>query len=159
MMENIQSLSDLEDAIKLLKFKKAEDEKLLKELFYMAYESVKPINMIKNLFKEPVASQNIRDNLLTSSVGLGAGYLSKLLFQGVVRIPFKNFIGSALMMSVENLIAKNPGVVSTLSSLLLNAFSKKSKKNVAEEIDYEDYEQDHVHRDIRTESIDFETIY
>lgn len=158
-MENIQSLSDLEDAIKLLKFKKAEDEKLLKELFYMAYESVKPINMIKNLFKEPVASQNIRDNLLTSSVGLGAGYLSKLLFQGVVRIPFKNFIGSALMMSVENLIAKNPGVVSTLSSLLLNAFSKKSKKNVVEEMDYEDYEQDHVHRDIRTESIDFETIY
>src|SRR4030066_2103717 len=124
-MEKIQSLSELEDAIKLLKFKKAEDEQLLKELFYMTYENVKPINMIKSLFKEPIASQNIKDSLLTTSVGLGAGYLSKLLFQGVVRVPFKNFIGSALMLSVENLIAKNPGVVGALSSLFMNAFSKQ----------------------------------
>lgn len=158
-MEKIQSLSELEDAIKLLKFKKAEDEQLLKELFYMTYENVKPINMIKNLFKEPIASQNIKDSLLTTSVGLGAGYLSKLLFQGVVRVPFKNFIGSALMLSVENLISKNPGVVGAVSSLFMDAFSRKSKKDVDKEIDYEDYEQDHVHRDARTEPVDLETIY
>ncbi len=155
-MEKIQSLSDLEDAIKLLKFKKAEDEKLLKELFYMTYESVKPINMIKNLFKEPVASQNIKDSLLTTSVGLGAGYLSKLLFQGVVRVPFKNFIGSALMLSVENLITKNPGVVGALSSLFLDAFSRKSKKIIVEEMEYENQD---IHREPNNETIDFETIY
>lgn len=155
-MEKIQSLSELEDAIKLLKFKKAEDEQLLKELFYMTYENVKPINMIKNLFKEPIASQNIKDSLLTTSVGLGAGYLSKLLFQGVVRVPFKKFIGSALMLSVENLISKNPGVVSTVSSLILNAFSKKPKKDADEEVDYE---EDDVHRDVKTEPADLETIY
>ena len=74
-MEKIQSLSELEEAIKLLKFKKSEDEQLLKELFYMTYENVKPINMIKNIFKEPIASQNIKDSLLTTSVGLSAGYL------------------------------------------------------------------------------------
>jgi hypothetical protein len=155
-MEKIQSLSDLDDAIKLLKFKKAEDEQLLKELFYMTYENVKPINMIKNLFKEPIASQNIKDSLLTTSVGLGAGYLSKLLFQGIVRVPFKNFIGSALMLSVENLIAKNSGVVSSLSSLFLNAFTRKSKKNVDKEVGYE---QDDVHREVDSEPIDLETIY
>lgn len=155
-MEKIQSLSELEDAIKLLTLKKAEDEQLLKELFYMSYENVKPINMIKNLFKEPIASQNIKDSLLTTSVGLGAGYLSKLLFQGVVRVPFKNFIGNALMMGVENLIAKNPGIVSTLSSLFLNTFSKKSKKDTDEEVDYE---EDAIHKDVKTEPIDLETIY
>lgn len=156
MMEKIQSLSDLEDAIKQLKFKKAEDEQLLKELFYMTYENVKPINMIKNIFKEPVASQNIKDSLYTTSVGLGVGYLSKMLFQGVVRVPFKNFIGSALMLSVENLIAKNPGVVSALSSLFLNAFSKKPKKNIVEEMEYE--HQD-IHKEPDDEPIDLETIY
>lgn len=155
-MEKIQSLADLEDAIKLLKFKKAEDEILLKELFYMTYESVKPINMIKNLFKEPVASQDMTDNLLTTSIGFGAGYLSKLLFQGVMRVPFKNFIANALMVGVDNLVTKNPGIVSTLSSLFLNAFSKKSKKNIVEEMDYE--HQD-IHREPNNEPIDFETIY
>ncbi len=149
-MEKIQSLSELENAIKLFQFKKAEDEQLLKELSYMIYENAKPINMIKNLFKEPIESQNIKDSLLTTSVGLGAGYLSKLLFQGVARVPFKNFIGSALMLSVENLISKNPGVISTLSSLFLNTFSKKPKKDA----DYED-----VHKEPDNGPIDLETIY
>lgn len=158
-MGKIQTMSELENAINLLKFKKAEDEKLLKELIYTAYENAKPINMIKNLFKDMAESQTLKDNLLSSSVGLGVGYLSKLLFQGVVRVPFKNFIGSALMLSVENLIAKNPGIVNLLASFFLNTFSKKSKKNSAEEDEYEDYEQDHIHRDARTAPIDLETIY
>lgn len=158
-MEKIQSMSDLEYAIKLLEFKKAEDEKLLKEISYMTYEAVKPINIIKNIFKESVDSENVKSNLLTTSVGLGAGYLSKLLFQGVVRVPFKKFFGSAIMLSVENIISKNPEVVNVLTSFFLNTFSKESKKNVAEKVDYDDYEQDHVHRDARTEPIDLETIY
>lgn len=158
-MEKIQSLSELEDAIKLLRHKKAEDEKLLKELAYMTYENVKPINMIKNLFKDTAESQTIKNSILSSSVGLGVGYLSKLLFQGVARVPFKNFIGSALMLSVENLITKNPGLVSALSSIFVDVFSRKPKKNVAEEDEYEDYEQDHIHKDARTAPIDLETIY
>ena len=82
-MGKIQTMSELENAINLLKFKKAEDEKLLKELIYIAYENAKPINMIKNLFKDMAESQTMKDNLLNTSVGLGVGYLSKLLFQGV----------------------------------------------------------------------------
>lgn len=155
-MEKIQSLSELEDAIKLLQFKKAEEEQLLKELSYMIYENTKPINMIKNLFKEQLDSKNEKDSLLTTSVGLGAGYLTKLLFQGVVRVPFKNVIGSAIMLGVDNLITNNPRVVSTLSSLFLNAFSKKSKKIIVEEMDYE--HQD-IHREPDDEPIDLETIY
>ena len=156
-MEKIQSLSELEDAIKLLKFKKAEEKQLLKELFYTVYENAKPINIIKNIFKQPLASQNEKDSLLTTSVGLGAGYLSKLLFQGVVRVPFKNLIGSALMLGVDNLITKNPGVVSKFSSLVLNVFSKKPKKIIVEEMDYENQD---IHREPNNnEPIDLETIY
>lgn len=155
-MEKIQSLAELEDTIKLLQYKKVEDEQLLKELFYMIYENTKPINMIKNIFKQPLDSQNEKDSLLTTSVGLGAGYLTKLLFQGVVRVPFKNFIGSALMLGVDNLITKNPGVVSALSSLFLNAFSRKPKKIIVEEMDYK--HQD-IHREPDNETIDLENIY
>lgn len=155
-MEKIQSLSELEDAIKLLQFKKAEDEKLLKELFDIAYENVKPINIIKNLFKEPLDSQNIKDSLFTTTVGLGAGYLSKLLFQGFVRVPFKKFIGSALMLGIENLIAKNPGVINVLSNMFLNAFSKKTKKDIVEEMDYENQD---IHRETDEDPIDLENIY
>ncbi|HEY9168198.1 MAG TPA: hypothetical protein VIN72_01775 [Lutibacter sp.] len=155
-MEKIQSLSELEDAIKLLEFRKAEEEQLLKEISFLTYESVKPINIIKNLFKESVETQTIRDSLINTSVGLGFGYLSKILFQRVVRVPFKKIFGSALMIGVENLIVKNPEVVSSLSSLLLNVFTKKSKENIDEDIDNK---EDDIHKDIKTDPIDLETIY
>ncbi|MDD3721834.1 MAG: hypothetical protein PHW92_04995 [Lutibacter sp.] len=154
-MEKIHSLSDLDDAIKLLEFKKAEEEQLLKEISYMTYESIKPINIIKNLFKDSVESQDIKDNLINVSVGLGFGYLSKILFQSVVRVPFKKIIGSALMLSVENLIAKNPDIVSTLSSLFLNIFRKKSDEKDSKDGDYEE----DVHREVDDEFMDLENIY
>lgn len=144
-MGKIQSISDLEDAIKLLEFKKAEEEKLLKEISHMTYESVQPINMIKNIFKESLTPQNIKDNLVNTSVGLGFGYLSKILFQSVVRVPFKKFIGSALMISVENLVAKNPEVVSAIATFILNSITKKSDKDV--------------HKEVDNEFMDLETIY
>ncbi|WP_372767605.1 hypothetical protein [Lutibacter sp.] len=144
-MGKIQSISDLEDAIKLLEFKKAEEEKLLKEISHMTYESVQPINMIKNIFKESLTPQNMKDNLVNTSVGLGFGYLSKILFQSVVRVPFKKFIGSALMISVENLVAKNPEVVSAIATFILNSITKKSDKDV--------------HKEVDNEFMDLETIY
>lgn len=153
-MEKIQSISDLEDAIKLLEFKKEEEKQLLKDISLMAYESVKPINIIKNIFKESVATQHIKDNLINTSVGLGIGYLSKILFQSVIKVPFKKIIGSALMLSVENLVVKNPEVVSSLATLFLNTFSKKFDKDAPLEAEYED-----VHREVDDEFIDLETIY
>lgn len=154
MMEKIQSISDLDNAIKLLEFKKAEEEQLLKELSLMAFESVKPINMIKNIFKDSVASQSIIENIVNASVGLGIGYLSKILFQSIVKVPLKKLLGSALMLSVENMIAKNPEIVSSLTTLFLNIFSKKSDKDDSEETSHED-----IHRDVDQGSIDLETIY
>ncbi|MFA5297684.1 MAG: hypothetical protein WC389_05685 [Lutibacter sp.] len=154
-MGKIQSISDLDDAIKLLEFKKAEEEQLLKEISLMAYESVKPINMIKNIFKESVASQNIKENIVNASVGLGIGYLSKILFQSVVKVPLKKLFGSALMLSIENIVAKNPEIVSSLSTLFLNIFSKKSDKDDSKETSHDEG----VHRDVDQEPIDLETIY
>lgn len=153
-MGKIQSISDLEDAILLLKNKRLEEEKMLKEIFNQTYESIKPINIIKNIFRETVEPQNLKDSLVSTSVGLGLGYLSKILFQRIVKVPFKKFFGSALMLSVENLVAKYPEVVTTIANFFLNTFSKKSDKDDSKEVDYED-----IHREVKTDPIDLETIY
>ncbi len=139
-MGKIQSLSDLEDTIKLLEYKKAEDEQLLKEISYMTYESVKPINMLKNIFKESLTPQNLKENLINTSVGLGFGYLSKILFQSVVRVPFKKLIGSALMLSIENMVVKNPEIVSAIATFFLNSFNKKPDSEDSKEVDSEEHQ-------------------
>ena len=155
-MGKIKSMSDLEDTIQMLERKRDEEVEMMRDVFYLTYESLKPINIIKNLFKESVTPVTVKDNLVNTSVGLGFGYLSKILFQSVVKLPFKKFLGSALMLSVENLIAKNPEVVGSLASFISNTFSKKPEKNIVEEMDYE--HQD-IHREPDNEPVDLETIY
>lgn len=154
-MGKIKSMSDLEDTIQMLERKRDEEVEMMREVFYLTYESLKPINIIKNIFKESVIPATVKDNLVNTSVGLGFGYLSKILFQSVVKLPFKKFLGSALMLSVENLVAKNPKVVGSLASFILNAFSKKSEKDT----NPKETEQDDIHREVDTEPIDLETIY
>ena len=58
------------------------------------------------------------------------------------------------MLGVENLIAKNPDIVSTLSSLFLNVFRKKSDEKDSKDGDYED-----VHKEVDDEFMDLENIY
>ncbi|MCM2301451.1 MAG: hypothetical protein NDI80_02390 [Flavobacteriaceae bacterium] len=125
-MEKIYSENDLNRIILQLESKQTIEAKLLKEQFYLTYESLKPINIIKNIFKQASESQEIKENIINSSVGLTAGYLSKILFETVANSPLKKLVGSVVMFSVKNAVAHNPVVI----KLLLNGFLKiiSSKK-------------------------------
>jgi hypothetical protein len=110
-MQTIFTEADLRAAIVQLERKQAEEEILLKAQALVAYESIKPINLIRNTFMEAAESHDLHDNLINSSVGLGAGYLSKVLFQGATNSPVKKLIGTALMFGIKNVIAHNPETV------------------------------------------------
>ncbi len=128
-MEKIYSETDLNFAILLLENKQAAEEKMLKEQFQHTYESIKPINIIKNIFKETTESQEIKDNMLNTTVGLTAGYVSKIIFERVANSPLKKLVGNAVMFTVKNAIAKNPEVVKLLANGFLNMISSKKSKD------------------------------
>lgn len=126
-METIRSMDDLEAAIQLLETKKVEEEKIMKEIFYQAYESMKPINIVKNIFKEAkegLEPHNIKDSLL----GIGIGFLSKIIFQSIVRGPFKKILGTAVMIGVEKLVTKYPEIVKSLPISLLEILNNQPHK-------------------------------
>jgi len=124
-MQKINSETGLRDAILQLESKQADEAKMLKEQFHLAYESIKPINLIKSILKEAVASRDLLDNLLNTSVGLTAGYLSKILFQGVTKSPFKKLLGTALMFGIINVVAKNPEAVKSFGNGFLKMIMSK----------------------------------
>lgn len=128
-MEKIYSETDLNFAILLLENKQAAEEIMLKEQFHLTYESIKPINIVKNIFKKATESQEIKENILNTSVGLTAGYLSKILFERVANSPLKKLVGSAVMFSVKNAVANNPEVVKLLANGFLKMISSKKSKN------------------------------
>ena len=112
-MQTIITTDDLRAAIVQLEARQAAEGILLKEQALLTYESIKPINIIKNIFEEAGESHDVVENLINSSVGLSAGYLSKFLFQGISGGPIRKILGTALMFGVKKLIAHNPETVKT----------------------------------------------
>lgn len=131
-MQTIFTETDLRIAILQLESRQAEESIVLKEQFHVAVESIKPINLIKSAFTEVAESQDLQDNLINSTIGLSAGYLSKVLFQGISGSPVKKILGTALMFGVKNLIAQNPETVKSWGSvffkIIKNVLSNKGAK-------------------------------
>lgn len=135
-MEPITTQHELRAAILRLEFKQSEEGKELKEQFRTAYNSVKPANIILNTLKDLGESSIIKDNFLNTTVGLGTGYLSKMIFQGVVNSPIKKLLGSALMYGITNVVAKNPDAIKLLAKKFFNLFESNTTKEVDETENY-----------------------
>jgi len=129
-MQKIFSDADLRAAIIQLEYKQAEEGKLLKEQFLLAYDSIKPINLINSTFREVAGSADLKNNLLNTVTGLTAGYLSKKIFERGKNNPVKKIIGVALMYGVTDFIAKNPETVKALGRGFLNIIRNKPGSRV-----------------------------
>ncbi len=129
-MQKINSATGLRDAILQLESKQAEEAKMLKKQFHLVYESIKPVNLIKNAFKEVAQSQDLKKNILNTSVGLAAGYVSKKLFERSSNNPVKKLLGSVLMFGVTNIVAKNTEPVKSLMKKFLEIVRSKSADRV-----------------------------
>jgi len=130
-MEKISSENDLKAAILHLESKQTEEGKILKMQYLQAYESMKPINIIKSTFKEVSASPALKDELFNISVGLAAGYVSKILFQGTSHSPLRKLFGTVLMFGITNAVAKHPEVVKSVGRRVIKALIGKPAEETA----------------------------
>ena len=127
-MQKITSESELRIAIMFLESQQVEQGKQLKAQVQLAYESIKPINLAISALKEVATSSELQHNLFSTSVGVGAGYISKVLFQGVTNSPLRKLLGSALMFGITNLVTKNPDVLKSLVAGIFNMIRRKTHK-------------------------------
>ena len=128
-MKNKNATDTLNELIIIQEMRCANDLKLLKEQFDVAYESVKPINMIKNLFHEVTASPEIKNDLLSNVIGFGTGFLSKKLLLGSSHNPVKKVFGTLFEFAVGNMVSKHADGIKTIGGNLLKHFLKKTKTN------------------------------
>ncbi len=107
-MQMINSGNELRMAILALEIQQSDEGRMLKEHLHIAYESIKPINLIKSAFKEVSESQDLRDASFNTFIGLTVGYFSKIVFERISNNPFKKLFGTALQFAIANVVAKNP---------------------------------------------------
>lgn len=105
-----------------------EEERVLKEHFHLIYDSLKPINLIKNTLSEAITSPDIRNNLLNAAIGLGTGYLAKKL---LIKKPdglIQNIEGSMLQLLVAAKVTDN---ADEIRSVIKTIFHKVTNWNKA----------------------------
>lgn len=129
-MKQINTLLELKQEIALLEIKQTENKIALKEQFKITYENLRPINLIKNTFKDLTASSDFKGNILNSTLGLGAGFLTKKVVFGATHNPFKQIIGTLLQLGVTNIIAKNGDDIKLSLLKMISVIVGKPKKPI-----------------------------
>jgi hypothetical protein len=124
-MQNITSAADLKSAIQSLEVEKAMSEQQLKNQFNEIKESFKPINLIRNAINDLTSEPTIVDKLISTTMGLAGGYLSKKIVVGSSHNLFRKIFGSVLEYGVTSLVARNPETIKTISHFVINMFRKK----------------------------------
>jgi hypothetical protein len=128
-MQNITSSAALKDAIQLLEVEQEIKGQLLKEQLYIAYESLKPLNLLKHTLKEITSSPYMIDNISGGVMGLVSGFLSRKIFVGASGNLIRKLIGSILQFGITNVVAQNSSVIRSLGQALFHYFFRKNELN------------------------------
>lgn len=128
-MQNITSVAELKNSILLLEDEQAVKGQLLKEQFLITYESLKPLNLLRNTLKEISTSPYLIDNILGTATGLATGYLSKKVFIGASANIIRKLIGSVLQFGVTTAVAQHPDTIKSLGQFILQHIFRKKEKN------------------------------
>jgi hypothetical protein len=128
-MQNITSIAGLKDAIQLLEIEQGIKGQLLKEQFYLTYESLKPINILKKTLKEISSSPYLIDNISGTAMGLASGFLSKKIFVGTSGNIFRKLIGSILQFGITNVVTQNSDIIKSVGHAIFQYFLRKKEMN------------------------------
>jgi len=125
MMDNLDSIDKLKQAIALAEKQQAIDKDLLQEQFKITYANLSPANLIINTFNELTHSEEFKEDILDTAIGLATGYLSKKVIIGNTNNPIKNLFGVVLQMAVTNLVTNHSETIKSTIMLLINKISNK----------------------------------
>ncbi|MCG9791187.1 hypothetical protein [Flavobacterium algicola] len=78
----------------------------LKNQLLITYESVKPLNILKETLSEINHSPETKVNVAETALSLAGGYFSKKLIMGKSNSFFKKILGYGLQYGVTKLISK-----------------------------------------------------
>jgi len=124
-MQNIDTLTGLREAITRLEQRRAAEEQVLKADLMTLFETLQPVNMLRDFVQGGTASQEGKGNLLFTTVGLTAGYLARKVVAGMTKTPFRRLAGDAVLVSVTNAIENHPDLVVSAGRAILGLFRRK----------------------------------
>lgn len=125
-MQKITTAEGLKSAIQQLEYRQANEWPLLRDQFLAAYDSFKPINIIKSTIKQAITSPDIKENVVNAAIGFTTGFVAKKVFVGNLNNhPFQKLLGIILEMLVVNKVTKNADEIKAIGNVILKKAIKK----------------------------------
>jgi hypothetical protein len=103
------------------------DFRLLKEQLHIAFESVKPVNLIKNLVHDVTSSPEIKEDVMSNIMGLATGFISKKLIVDNNSGTVKKVFATILQFAIANVVSKHSTDIKAVGTALYNNFFKNNK--------------------------------
>jgi hypothetical protein len=133
-MQKIKSISELRLEIENLEVAQGLELKEVEFHYEEILKSITPSSVVKSALNVLTDSNDLKDNIVNSTIGLSAGYATKTMYETFSHSPVKKLVGTILMFGITNLVAKNPIIVSTLSTGIFNLIKNfTSKKHIKTE--------------------------
>lgn len=128
-MENITTSADLKQEIQILEEQQTYRAMQLREHFFLTYESLKPINLIESTLNEIKSSPYFVNNVIDTSIGLAAGYLSRKAIVNDSAGIFRKLFGIVLQFGITNLVAQNPETIKSFGRFIIQQITRKKETN------------------------------
>lgn len=134
-MKKITATNQLQEMIVLLEIEHLHNEELVKAQFKVTYDSLKPVNIIKNTIQDVLSTPILNSSMLQSAIGIVTGYFSKKAVVGESHNKVREIAGTILQFGVTKVIAGNPEVLhAILRYVSKHVFHKKDGKTTREHV-------------------------
>ena len=142
-MKRKNTSENLNQAILLLEVRRNNEFINLKEQFYVTYEYLRPVNILKSTFKEIVETTELKKGLGSIAIGIASGFIVKGMLFGGTRNPLKKIAGIMIQSVITNFAAQHSDAIKRITQNIIEAtFAKvkNSRRNIPEN----DIQEQHV---------------
>jgi hypothetical protein len=126
-MEKVTNIEELKEAIARLEYKHKLQWEELKDNIGEAFESVKPINLLRSTYRDFLSTPNMPENVIGSILGLTTGFVTRKLIVKKSGNIVRNFAGGLAQMLITNFMSRYSGSFKAIGSGLLHKIFFKNK--------------------------------
>jgi hypothetical protein len=120
-MEKLDAHLILKEQIRIKETEQELNYLLLKDQFSETLETLKPINLIK----EAIHSDETKNSLLDTALGMTSGFLAKKTIVRSSRNPLLKLLGTLVGIGVTKYVAKHPEGIKSMGGKLIGALFKR----------------------------------
>lgn len=120
-MEKLDAHLILREQIRLVETERELNYILLKDQFKLTIETLKPLNLIKEAFH----SDESKNSLLDTAIGITTGFLAKKTITRSSHNPLLKLLGTLVGIGVTKFVANHPDGIKSVGGKLIGALFKK----------------------------------